>query len=785
MQIVAILNQIKSFFGLIFYYTPFHWRVFWKMALWQKLLSLVGTFIGAIVLLLVAIEINFLWLFGQMPNTRQSESEIAVASEIYTHDKVFLGKYFIQNRTPVAYSEIAPSVVNALIATEDVRFYDHYGIDFTAFFSAMWATLQGDARGGSTITQQLAKNLFRTRETSGGLLSYIPGLRTLNYKLKEWITAVKLEFRHNKQEILTMYLNTVDFGNSAYGIRTAARTYFDVLPKELDVPQAATLIGILKATTIYNPIQNPENSRQRRNVVLGQMKKYNYITTTDFQKYLKNPLTLKVHREPTTGKVAPYFKDAAAKYLVKWCEENNYDLYTDGLKIYTTIDSKIQAHAEAAVKTQMKRLQERFYIHWAGYAHAPWQANVNDTTYLIDLLKKSEQFSPYFKGKNPERGMKKLNERKKMKIFTWEAELDTMMSPIDSVKHYIQILQTGLMAMDPRNGYIKAWVGGINHHYFTFDHVIQAKRQPGSTFKPIVYTEAFEQGMGPCDRILDAPHTVYYTENGEAKTWSPNNSDFQYTYGNMTLRKAMATSRNTVTARLMDKLTPAKVRSRAQTMGIQSKLSNLPALGLGSSEVSLYEMVGVYGAFMNNGIWNEPQFIARIEDRNGKVIYEASAKSRRVMSEETAFLMVDMFRGTIQEQGGTSQALWEFDIFRSNNEIGGKTGTSSNYADGWYMGVTHNLVTGVWVGADDHRVRFRSPQVGEASQTALPVFGIFMENLYKDAKANVREGRFPENEVKTQKPYGCLTPYIFQKPKETEEEGSPSTDPAPSGGEEN
>jgi penicillin-binding protein 1A len=777
MNFKSIFSTLKSIISDIFFYTPFNWAYFRKTSILQKIASVLFTAIALIFLLLAAVEANFLWLFGRMPDTRKSESEIAVASELYTNDKVLLGKYFIENRTPVEYREISPAVINSLIATEDIRFYEHYGIDFTAFFSAMYSTMLGDARGGSTITQQLAKNLFKTRETSGGLLSVVPGLRTFNYKLKEWITAVKLEYRYSKRDILTMYLNTVDFGNSAYGIRTAARTYFNVLPKELTVPQAATLIGILKATTIYNPIQNPKRSMERRNVVLGQLKKYKYINEYDYQRFTKQKLQLNVLKEKPTGSLAPYFKNSAVRFLIKWCDENGYDLYTDGLKIYTTIDSRIQTYAEKAVQKQMSRLQERFYLHWAGYAYQPWQSSPTDTNYIFDLLKRSDNFATYFRGNKIEEAKKRLeNAKKKMRIFTWQGEVDTLMSPIDSVKHYIQILNTGLMSIEPKTGFIKAWVGGVNFEHFAYDHVIQSKRQPGSTFKPIVYTEAFERGMGPCDYILDAPYTVYYTENGESKNWSPNNSDFQYTYQNMTLRKAMATSRNTVTARLMDKLTPQAVKKRAQMMGINSPLMELPALGLGASEVSLFEMVSAYTPFMNEGQWVEPQLIAKIEDRNGKVLFEAEPKSRRVMSAETAYLMVDMFRGTTQEQGATSQALWEFDLFKNNNEIGGKTGTSSDYADGWYIGITGDLITGVWVGADDHKVRFRTPQVGEASQTALPLFGIYMESLYNDKSLNIKQGRFPEPNVKVNKSYGCLTPYVFKRKEESEnpEETTPA-----------
>jgi penicillin-binding protein 1A len=752
-----------------FYYTPFNWKTFKKMSWWAILLSIFVMFLVGFFILIFCIYLNVFGLFGALPDIERTEKKIPASSEIYTADGVLLGKYFHENRSPVRYHEISVAVINALIATEDIRFYNHKGIDFSALGSAFFSNiLLGDRRGASTITQQLVKNLFKTRKTNEGLAEYIPFLRTYIYKLKEWITAVRLEFNYNKKEILTMYLNTVDFGNSAYGIRTASKTYFNKKPSQLNHAESAMLVGLLKATSTYNPMLHPEKCRERRNTVLGQLRKYKYITELEYKYFIKRPLGLNVKPEKVTEKFAPHFKNSAIKFLTEWCSKNNYDLYTDGLKIYTTIDSRLQKHAEDAIAKKMQQLQQRLQAHWAG--RMSWQAS-NETPeqaeqYIINQIKKQPPYDSLIKLGKDSLALQKMREKRKVKLFSWEGTADSLVSAIDSAKHYIQILQAGLLTLDPRTGFIKSWVGGINYDFFSYDHVFQARRQPGSTFKPFVYTEALEKGMSPCDKLLDQPVTIEYEENGERKAWTPNNSNHEYAYDNITLRKGMATSKNTITARLTEKYGWDAIQKRAKDMGISSPIKAVPSIGLGSSEVSIIEMVGAYSSFMNQGTWTEPQYIAEIKNRQGETIYKATPKTRRVMSEETAFLMTEMFKATVQEQGATSQALWEFDLFGEDNDIGGKTGTSSNYADGWYIGITKDLVTGVWVGADDHRVRFRTPELGEASQTALPVYGIFMENVYKDAKLPYKKGKYPAPKTKINKDYNCPTPYYFAPKKE-------------------
>ncbi|TAE05286.1 MAG: penicillin-binding protein, partial [Bacteroidetes bacterium] len=697
---LQLLKEIK-FYGLeflksAFYFTPLNWRFFRRMHWAGKVVSLLNCTLFLIAMFFLSVEINFLGLYGRMPDVNAPESQIAVTSEMYSADKVLIAKYYTENRTPVNFKEIAPAVIDCLIATEDIRFYQHKGVDITAFFSAMWSNTVGDKqRGGSTITQQLVKNLFRTRKNNEGWLSYVSFLRTPNHKIKEWLMAVKIEKKHHKDTILTMYLNTVDFGNNAYGIRTAAHAYFNALPNQLTIPEAALLIGLLKGTTVYNPLRHERRALERRNVVLSQLQKYGKISKKDYEKYSKMPIGLRVPARESVGNVAPYFRNVAAGFLEDWCKKNKYNLYTDGLKIYTTLDTRMQAHAEAAMMEHMKGMQEKFALHWK-YAYQDMFASFRRRDslkdkyphdwFLVELLQKDVRYKDFIL-KNKAHPFQLLdtlqNSKRRMRIFTWGGAQDSLISPLDSIKHHLQILQAGLMTVSPYTGQVKAWVGGIDFDFFAYDHVMQSKRQPGSTFKPIVYAEAFEQGKKPCDTELDAPVVINYTENGEAKSWSPSNSNFEY-LGNITLRKAMGTSKNTVTARLTEKETPQAVLNRAKLMGITSEMKPVPSIGLGSNLVSLYEMVGAYCAMQNQGEWIEPYFITRIEDRNGKVIYQSKPNKRTAMSKRTAFLMTDMLRAGMQEQGGTSQALWEYpELFQQENEIGGKTGTSSDYADGW------------------------------------------------------------------------------------------------------
>jgi penicillin-binding protein 1A len=709
------------------------------------------------------VSMNFLWLFGSMPDLEKLENpKQVIASELYSADGVLLGKYFRENRSPVAYEDINPIMVKALIATEDVRFYEHSGIDLNSLISIPIYLLKGDNRGGSTLTQQLAKNLFKTRnDASKGVLGYVPLLNTMIIKTKEWIMATRLEKTFTKEEILTMYLNTVDFGSNSFGIKVACSTFFACSPKELGIAQAATLVGLLKAPTSYSPVLNPEKSLERRNVVLGQLLKYQIITETAFDSLSTLPLVVNYKQETQNDGSGTYFRSVVGNYLRDWCKKNGLDLYADGLKIYTTLNSRIQAHAEAAVDSQMKVLQDKFYKHWKG--KNPWVDDKdNEIPGFIEKVAKRTDYYIYLKKKYE--GDKDsiefhMNRKRKMRVFAWRGDRDTILSPIDSIRYYKHFLQCGMMTMDPFSGQILAWVGGINFKYFKYDHVYQSKRQPGSTFKPFVYCAAIDKGMSPCDKMIDQRVFINYYDRWLKKdtVWSPRNSDWVFTGEEMTLRRAMAKSVNSITAQLVQKIGAQAVIEYAHKLGIQSRLDTIPSVGLGSSDVSLYEMIGAYSTFLNKGVWTEPIFVTRIEDKNGNLIHEFVPQRKHAISEETAWLMLHMLKGGLEEPGGTSQALFQHGGLFKGNEFGGKTGTSSNHSDGWFMGVTKNLVSGVWVGGDDRSIHFRTSALGEGARTACPVYGIYMEKLYEDKETGVKMGYFPTPFVKITKPYNCRT----------------------------
>ena len=727
----------------------------------NKYLRYLIIFIYFIILFFCALQINFLWLFGYSPSYADiKKPSQRVGSELYTSDGKLIGRYFKENRTPVAFNEISKNVVNALVATEDVRFYKHNGIDIQALGRAVVG--MGKEGGASTITQQLAKNLYRTRyNKSSGLAKRIPLVRTIIPKLKEWMTAIKLESNYSKDEILTMYLNTVSFGNNTYGIKTASRIYFNKEASQLSVPQAALLVGMLKATTSYNPIKNPEKSLERRNVVLSQMSKYNYLTKTELEKYKTSPIGIEAGNDDEGSENDSYLRTAVDKYLEKWCDENNYNLYEDGLKIYTTIDSKLQGYAEEAVKDQMRILQRRFYSVWGN--EDPWEDSERKKVDYPDRAKKSLPIYALLQKKfpnQPDSVEAYFNKKKRMKIFSYKGDRDTLFSTMDSIRYYGKILNTGMMTMEPRSGKIKVWVGGIDHKFFKYDHVNQAKRQAGSTFKPFAYLAALESGMSPCDKFTDKPVRIAYQDKGETKYWEPKNADWSYSYQEMSLRWAMGRSVNTITAQVTEKVGWDNVVKWAHECGIDSHLESVPSVSLGSNDVTVYEMVKAYGTFLNEGNKVDPILVEKITDQNDNVIEEFVAKTKRALSEEIAWLMLYMFRGGIEEPRGTSQALWEWDLFKKNNQIGGKTGTSSDYVDAWYMGITKDLVTGVWVGCDERTAHFKNGEQGEGSRTALPIFAKFMEKVYKDPTTGYTYGPFPKAKVEITRTYNCPSPRI-------------------------
>jgi len=727
----------------------------------------------SLTLFVASIKENWLGLWGEMPNFKELENpKSGVASELLSADGVVLGKYFRENRTPIRYENLSPYLVNALKATEDIRFEEHSGIDFVATLAIVPYLLTGQKRGSSTITQQLAKNLFDTRCKKAkdndcdykGKLFGVPIISTVGAKIKEWILAIELERSYTKKEIMTLYLNTVDFGSNAFGIKVAAETFFKTSPDSLTIPQAAMLVGLLKAPTYYSPILNPDNAIRRRNTVINQMYKYDFITRQEYDTYTQAPLMVEQTYEVeshNTG-LAPYFRTVVGNYLLYWCKENGYDLFADGLKIYTTINSRMQTYMEEAVDKHMRQQQKLFFEHWKG--KNPWIDEdmrellgfLENAVKRTDHYKALSQLPEFQKNGKPdhEKIIAKLKEKPKKpyKVFTWDSptyEKDTLLSPWDSLRYYKHFLQIGMMCMEPATGHIKAWVGGINHKYFKYDHVKQGARQPGSTFKPVVYCVAIaEKGFHPCSKVVDAPitFTMY-----DGTTWTPKNSE-NYSNSILTLRSALAQSINTVAAYLIKELSEGQadgtngaklVADFAQNkLGIKNKLDPIPSICLGSSDVSVYELTGAYATFANNGIWTEPIFITKIEDKHGKVIRQFIPKTMEAVSEETAYTMVYMMRGATEEKNGTAQALWQYK-FKQANEVAGKTGTTSNYSDAWFIGMTKDLCAGVWTGGDDRSIHFRTIQYGQGARQAMPAFAYFMEKVYEDSLLGYEKGSFP------------------------------------------
>ena len=714
-----------------------------KNRLVRRLWKAFFAFILFIVLFLTAINYNFLNLFGDMPGLERLENpKSELASEIYSEDNVLIGKYFRENRSPVEYEELSPNLINALIATEDARFFKHSGIDFRGTLRVMFKTIlmgRKGAGGGSTLTQQLAKNLFDTREEEDykGLLSDVPLLGTVVTKLKEWIIAVRLEQAYTKKEILFMYLNTVDFGSNAFGIKVASKTFFGKAPGDLNIQEAAVLVGLLKAPTLYSPVLNPENALARRNTVLYQMMRYGYLTREEFDSIAALPIDMSRYKvENHNSGMAPYFRDAVRDFLKEWAKENGYDLYSDGLKIYTTINSKMQRYAEEAVDGQMQKLQKLFYEHWRGAN--PWIDDYHRE--IKDFMKKAAARSERYRSLKEEFDGNidsinyYMNKKIPMKVFSWTAknhEKDTVMSPMDSIRYYKYFLHTGFMSMDPKTGYVKAWVGGVDHRYFQYDHVKQGTRQPGSTFKPIVYTAAIDQGYSPCFTLVDEP-----VKFGK---WIPQNSNGKFSFASLTLRQALSRSINSITAGLTKRIGPQQVVKYGKLLGIESPLEAVPSICLGVEEVSVYELVGAYSTFANKGVWTRPLFVMRIEDKNGNILKEFYPETREAISEETAYIMLYMMKG-VTEPGGTAARLAP--DLKTNNDIAAKTGTTQNNSDGWFMGITKDLVSGAWVGGEERSIHFRSTALGQGAATALPIWEAYMKKIYADPNTGIRKGLF-------------------------------------------
>jgi len=691
-------------------------------------------------------------LFGSMPSFEDLENpDSNLATEIISTDGVILGKYFEQNRSQLKYSDLPQNFVQALVATEDERFYEHSGIDGRGTLRAI-ASL-GTSGGASTLTQQLAKQLFH-----GEGSKFLP-FRIVQ-KIKEWIIAIRLERQYTKNEIIAMYCNVYDFGNYSVGVSSAAKTYFSKEPKDLTVDESAMLVGMFKNSGLYNPIRNIKGVTNRRNVVLAQMAKNHIITQSQKEKLQSEPIVLHFKLESHREGTATYFREYLRDYLKKWVEENkkpdgsDYNIYKDGLKIYTTIDSRMQLHAEEAVEKHMANLQEEFFLQSKTNKNAPF-VNISDaeTQRILNQAMKSSNRWYMLKQeeKSDEEIIKTFSVKTKMTVFTWKGEKDTIMTPLDSIRYYKHFLQSGLMAMDPQTGGIKAWVGGINYKYFQYDHVGQGARQVGSTFKPFVYATAIEQlGMSPCDTIIDGPFMIHKGRHHVTEDWEPRNSDNKYR-GMVTLKQGLANSINTISAKLIDKTGPEAVIEMAHKLGIKSDIPAQPSIALGAVDVTVEDMVAAYGTFANQGVYVKPQFITRIEDKSGVVIYEPIPESHDVLNKDVAFAVIKLLEGVTEsgsgarlrtQGGGSGDNRWTGYPYMFTNPIAGKTGTTQNQSDGWFMGMVPNLVTGVWVGCEDRSARFKSLTYGQGATAALPVWAYFMKLCYADENLKVSKVDF-------------------------------------------
>lgn len=722
--------------------------------------------LALIITLIVTGALGFMPSFEELENPRSN-----IATEVYSSDQRVIGKYYYQNRTFVGFQDLSKHLVNALIATEDSRFQKHSGIDGKALWRVVTGVLTGSSKGGgSTITQQLAKNLF-PRDTATGRLKIFKIPRLAIAKFKEWITAIKLEKNYTKEEILVMYLNTVAYGHETFGIKSAAKAFFNTTPDSLKVEQAAVLVGVLKAPTYYSPIRNPERSLKRREVVLSQMEKYGFITkheydsirnlplglnylvqdhnqglATYFREYLRTTLMMK---EPEKNEYVDFekYKEDSAEWkdspLYGWCNKNkkadgsNYNIYVDGLRIYTTINSKMQRYAEEAVAEHMgKFLQNAFFKEQKGRKKAPFAWNVTDEQIeqvMSMTMKRSERYrvlkSQGLKHPDIEKIFKKPV---KMRVFSWKGDFDTIMSPIDSIRYYKYYLRAGFMSMEQQTGYVRAYVGGINYKHFKYDQVKLAKRQVGSTFKPFIYTLAMQNGYSPCYKVPNVPVTFIMPDGQPPYTPQYTTANFLEKYDGklVTLKFALANSLNQISAWVLKQYTPQAAIDIARKMGVKSRIEAFPSICVGIPEVTLYEMVGAYSTFGNKGVYTEPIFVTRIEDRNGNVLAVFNPRKVEAINEETSFLMTSLMSGVI-DYGTSGRIRFQYKI---EGDIAGKTGTTNNHSDGWFIGLTPQLVSGAWVGGEERSIHFRGIELGQGASMALPIWALYMQKVLADKK---------------------------------------------------
>ena len=723
---------------------------------WFLFISGVTSFFGVFYLASVG-------YFGDMPDFRQLENpKTNFASEIISSDNKVLGKYYFNdNRTPIEYEEINPETINALIAIEDERFYSHPGIDLKATLRAI--VFLNQRGGASTITQQLARQLFvgvRSRNV----------FQAVTQKIKEWVIAVRLEKQYTKQEILTMYLNIYDFGYYGDGIKSASNIYFSKEPIDLKTEESAMLIGMLQNSSLYDPIRRPEITKNRRNLVLMQMTKNNYITKKEEDSLKSLPLKLQYTPQSHRQGLATYFRSYLRGFMKDWTSKNfkndstKYNLYVDGLKIYTTINSKMQKYAEESVKEHMVNLQKEFFIQSDTLSTAPFLDldEEEEENIMKRAMRRSERWrKSKLSGLSNDEIEESFNTPTDMTVFSWEGDIDTIMSPIDSIRYYKHFFRAGMMSMNPKNGHVMAWVGGINYRHFQYDHVMLSKRQIGSTFKPFLYATAIDQlKLSPCDMLPDLIHCVEPYKYGNPEPWCPTNSSDKYG-GMRTLSNALANSKNTISAQLIDKVGPKPVADLARNLGVSSNIPNVPAIALGTPDLSVYEMVGAYGAFANKGIYVEPVMVTKIEDKNGTIIYQSKPNTKDVISEESSYVTLKLLEGVTKFGSGArlrhNIAEEERNYVYNNvvtgypyefeNDIAGKTGTTQNQSDGWFIGMVPNLVTGVWVGGEDRSIHFKEIAYGQGATMSLPIWGLFMNKCYADEELNISKDPFPEPEV--------------------------------------
>ena len=730
----------------------------------KYILTIWGIFLFGVLSIIILFSGAALGLYGPMPDLQQLENpRTNLATQIISSDDAILGKYYFDdNRTPIIFDEIPTHTIQALIATEDERFYEHSGIDWRGTLRAF--AFLGKRGGASTISQQLARQIFvgvRSRNL----------LKTVLQKAQEWVIAIQLEKRYTKKEILTMYLNKYDFGYQADGIRSAAKIFFNKTSKELSIEESATLVGMLKNSSLYNPIRRPERVQKRRNIVFQQMLRNKLLSIEEVDSLSKLPLKITYTPESHREGLATYFRAYLKDFMDDWINENpkpdgsKHNLYRDGLRIYTTIDSRIQQLAEDAVIGHMKNLQKEFFLQNTEEENptAPF-LDLRDgeiDTLLQRTAYRSERWRKMkLAGVSDEEILSSFDREVPMRVFSWKGEIDTIMTPMDSIRYYKHFLRASLMSMEPQTGHVKAWVGGYNYKHFQYDQVKQGRRQIGSTFKPFLYATAIDQlKLSPCDSLPDALYCIEPRKHGNLNAWCPKNSGDKYGK-TRTLKNALANSVNTVSARLMDLVGPRPVINLARKMGVTSYLPAVPSIALGTPDISLFEMVGAYSSFANQGIYVKPVMITRIEDKNGRSLYDVQPVTRDVLSEEAAYVTVNLMQGVTQSGSGArlrhaglekTNYIYEKVVtgypFIFENPIAGKTGTTQNQSDGWFMGMVPNLATGVWVGGEDRSIHFKEIGFGQGATMALPIWGNFMRSLYENPNFGISMEDFtaPEN----------------------------------------